>query len=102
MFTVLNTDKFMGDSVLLELLGHHDGLLVWHVGVLRAVNHHRWRIVLRDIFHCHVGMELLFVLMRIPSGDRLRPFALLTAWKRSRLPPATNFHLENSQEMTVA
>src|SRR5436189_4004206 len=78
MLAASNAEQAMLNTVFLQLGGHHDRLLVRHVGVDLAVDQQRGWIVGRDVPHRHERHELVRFVMWVPARDGFGPQPLLT------------------------
>ncbi len=72
-------DELMVDMKLLELIHHHDRLLVRHIVIIRAVYQERRWILPNHILDRHVWVILFRFFVRVPTGHFLRPDSSLPA-----------------------
>ena len=79
MFATGDRDELMVDMKLLELIRHHDRLLVRHIAIFRAVYQERRWILLSHILDRHVWVILFRFFVRVPTGHFLRPDSSLPA-----------------------
>ncbi len=67
MFATGDGDELMVDMKLLELIRHHDRLLVRHIAIIRTVYQERRWILLSHILDRHVWVILFRFFVRVPT-----------------------------------